>query len=163
MESPALPVDRRFQEPGILGLDLGRGCRAAILAILVMAPLPSLLALSALNLVLLGSLIHGVQDAEIVFGVLEVAFRRHPVTAAGRVAPELKILLEQLLGCATHAQIGPVAVKHVVAVERYVAARVMAHTSTTAAAATSAATRTMVAATHAFHVHSVAVALSSCR
>ena len=148
---------------GILGLDPGRGRHTAVLAILVMAPLPSLLALSALDLVLLGSLIHRVQDAEIVFGVLEVAFCRHPVTAAGRVAPELKILLEQLLGGATDPQIGPVAVENVVAVERYVAARVMAHTPTAAAAPTSAATRTMVAATHAFHVHSAAVALSSCR
>ena len=58
-----------------------------------------------------------------MFGVLEVALRHHPVAAAGRVAAELEIFLEQLLRRAADAQVRPVAVEDMVAVERNTAAR----------------------------------------
>ena len=45
-------------------------------------------------LLLLRGLVHGVQDAKVVLGVLEVAFGHHPVAGAGRVPAELEILLE---------------------------------------------------------------------
>ena len=77
--------------------------------------------LLAVLLVLLRRLVHRVQDAEIVLGVLEVALRHHPVAAAGRIAAELQVFLEQLLRRSADAQIRTVAVEHVVAVERDVA------------------------------------------
>ena len=67
---------------------------------------------------LLRRLVHGVEDAEIVLGVLEVAFRHHAVAAAGRVAAELEVFLEQLLGGAADAQVRSIAVEDVVSVER---------------------------------------------
>ena len=96
-------------------------------------------------------LVDGVDDAEVVLGVLEIALGHHAVTAAGRVAAELEIFLEQLLGRAADAQVGTVAVEDVVAVEGDVAALVPGGTAATATAATAAA---VVPATHAFHVHS---------
>ena len=126
-------------------------------------------------LLLRGGLVHQIENAEIVLGVLEIALGHHPVAAAGRVASQLQIFLKQLLGCAADADVGTIAVEHVVAVERNSASRMMAHTpatttTTTTAAATAAATTAssataagaLVAATHAFHVHSVAVVLSRC-
>ncbi len=112
--------------------------------------------LAVLRLVLLRRLVHGVQDTEIVLRVLEVALRHHPVATAGRVAAELEIFLEQLLSRPADPKIGAVAVEYVVAVERDPAAMV-----TNAASAASAA-RPVVSSTHAFHVHSNAVALSCC-
>ena len=72
-----------------------------------------------------------------MLGVLEIALRHDPVAAAGRVAAELEILLEQLLRRAADAQIRAVAVEYMVAVERNVAALV----PDAAAAATPAAAR----------------------
>ena len=134
---------------------------AAVVAALVWPPL--VLAVPLL-LALLRRLVHRVQDAEIVLGVLEIALRHHPVAGAGRVAAELQVFLEQLLGGAADADVGAVAVEHVVAVERD-AAGVMADrtaSSATAAASTTASTaaRTMATSTHTFHVHAVAVTLS---
>src|SRR6185437_10711070 len=71
-----------------------------------------------LRLVLLRRLVHRVQDAEVVLGVLEIAFRHHSITRGCRIPPELQILLEQLLRRAAHPQVRAVAVEHMVAVER---------------------------------------------
>ena len=53
-----------------------------------------------------------------MFRVLEERFRHHPVSTAGRVAAELQIFFEKLLGGAADADFGPVAVENVVAIER---------------------------------------------
>ena len=108
--------------------------------------------LLAVLLALLRRLVHRIQDAEIVLGVLEVALRHHPVAAAGRVAAELEVFLEQLLRRPADAQIGTIAVEHVVAVERYAAASTTPVMPQPAAAATPAATWSVAASTHAFHV-----------
>jgi hypothetical protein len=119
---------------------------------------------AALLLLLLRRLVHRVQNAEIVLGVLEEAFRLHPVSAAGRVAAKLEVFLKKLLGGATDADIRPIAVEDVVAVQRNPAALVADSAAATASAATTSAATAgaMVAATHAFHVHAYDVALSHC-
>ena len=78
--------------------------------------------LLTLPLALLRRLVHRIEDAEIVLGVLEVALRHHPVAAAGRVAAKLEVLLEQLLRRPADAQVRTVAVEDVVAIERDTAA-----------------------------------------
>jgi hypothetical protein len=126
---------------------------------LIAAALASPLAL------LRGGLVHQVQNPEIVFGVLQVAFRHHSVATAGRVAAELQVFLEQLLRGAANADVRTAAVEDMVPVKRDTARHVMAYSAATSAAtATPAATsaRAMVAATHAFHVHTGAVVLSRC-
>ena len=77
---------------------------------------------AALLLVLLRGLVHRVEDAEIVLGVLEIALRHHAVARASSVPPELQVFLEQLLRGAAHAHVRAVAVEDVVTVKRDVAA-----------------------------------------
>jgi hypothetical protein len=93
--------------------------------------------------------------------MLEVALGHHTVTATGRVAAKLEIFLEQLLRRSADAEVGPVAVEHVVAVHRNAAAATTALVSeaaTATATTAAAATGSMAASTHAFHiVHTVAV------
>ena len=134
--------------PGLGLLGLGRW----LAAILAVGPARAALLLAVL-LALLRRLVHRVQDAEIVLGVLEIALRHHPVAAAGRVAAELEVFLEQLLRRPADAQIGTIAVEHVVAVERNAAASTAPVMPQPATAATPAATWSMAASTHAFHVH----------
>ena len=149
-----------------LGRTLAIVVALETLVLLVIAALVSLrmllLARLAVRLPLLLRLVHGVQDAEVMFRVLEERFRRYPVTAAGRVAPKLQIFLEKLLGSAADADFGPIAIENVVAIERNSAARMMADGTARSSTATTTA-RAMVAATHALHVHTVAVELSHCR
>lgn len=102
-----------------------------------------LLLLLALRLALLCRLVHGVQDAEIMLRMLEIAFRLHPVPAAGRVAAELEILLEQLLRGAAQPDIRTIAVEHMVPIQRNTATGVVA--DITAAATTTAATASTTA------------------
>src|SRR6185312_11664245 len=104
-----------------------------------------LLALAALLLVLLRCLVHRIQYAEIVFGVLKVAFRHDTVAAAGRIPAKLQIFLEELLRRPADPHIGTVAVEDVISIERR-----------------SATARAVVAATHALHVHTGVVVLSRC-
>ncbi len=77
-----------------------------------------LLTFVPLLLALLGGLVHGVENTEIMFRVLEIGFCKNAVASSGRVASQLEILLEQLLRRTTDPQIGPVTVKHMVAVQR---------------------------------------------
>ena len=112
------PADRRCRAPGLRLVGLARRLGALLVAI---GPALAGLLLAVL-LTLLRRLVHRVQDAEIVLGVLEIALRHHPVAAAGRVAAKLEVLLEQLLRRAADAEIGAVAVEDVVAVERNAAA-----------------------------------------
>jgi hypothetical protein len=109
-------------------------------------------------------LIHQVEDAEVVLGMLEIALRHHAVAATRRVTAQLQVLFEQLLGGAADPYVRPIAVEDVISIEWNPTARVMAYTAATATAATPATTtaRTVVAASHAFHVHTVAVVLSRC-
>jgi hypothetical protein len=109
-------------------------------------------------------LVHQVEDAEVVLGMLEITLRHHAVATTGRVAAQLKVFLEQLLGGAADPYVRPIAVEDMVPIEWNPAARVMAHTAATATAATPATTTAgaMIAASHAFHVHIVAVVLSRC-
>ncbi len=46
--------------------------------------------------------LHGPNDAEVVFGVLQVAFRQDAVASGGRITGELLVLLENVLGVAAH-------------------------------------------------------------
>jgi len=109
-----------------------------------------------LLLLLLSRLVHRIQNTEVVFGVLKKPFGLHPVAAAGRVPAKLEVFLEELLRGTADADIGAVAVKDVVAVKRN-ATGLMANSSATSTAATA---RSVVAATHTFHVHAYDVALS---
>ena len=126
------------------------------------AALTALLGTALLGL--LNRLVHRVDNAKIMLGVLEVALRHYPVPATGRVAAELQVFLEQLLRGAAHADIGAAAVKNMVAVQRDIAAALMANLTTTAATATAASTTrtaTMLPSAHALHiVHFSPVALS---
>ena len=130
---------------------------AAFIAILVLATL------RRLRLALLGRLVHGVQDTEIVLRVLEIALGIDPVAAAGRVAAKLEVFLEKLLRRAAHAHIRAIAVENMVPVHGDIGATaVVPHSSPATAATTAPAAGAMVAATHAFYVHTSAVALSGC-
>jgi hypothetical protein len=87
-------------------------------------PILAILRLVAALLILLmlhRGLVHGVQDAEVMFRMLEIAFRHHAIPAAGRIAPKLEVFFEKLLRRAAQPQIRPVRVKNMVAVERLAA------------------------------------------
>ena len=104
---------------------------------------------------------HGTQDPEIVFRVLEISFRRYPVTGAGRIPPDLKVFLEQLLGSAPQPDIRTNGIEYMVAIERLVAIPAPTAASVPELSATATATTATVAAamalatTHALHVHSL--------
>jgi len=119
----------------------------------------------AIRLTLLLRLIHGVKDTEVMLRMLEERLGRHPVAAARRIATKLKVFFEKLLGRAANTDLRPVAVENVVPIERDAAPRRMADRAAgpTVTTAATTATRAMVAATHALHVHTVAVVLSHCR
>lgn len=91
---------------------------ATRLPAILVGPLTLLLAFVALLLALLGGLVHGVENTEVVLRVLEIGFCKNAVASSGRVAAKLEILLEQLLRRTTNPEIGPVTVKHMVAVQR---------------------------------------------
>ncbi len=106
-----------------------------------------LVTLLTLHLALLGSLSHGIQNAEIMFRVLEIRFGQNTVARTGRIASQLKILLEKLLSGPAHPHIGTIAIEHMVAVQRRLPIGV-ARSTTTAG--------TMMTASHTFHVHGFA-------
>jgi hypothetical protein len=86
--------------------------------------------------------------------MLEIAFRHHAVARAGRVAAQLEVFLEQLLGGAANADIRAVAVEDVVAVQGLMPAATAGLAKTAAAAtATTTAMAMAAAAAHPFHVH----------
>ena len=100
------------------------GLFATFLAFRPIRPILAILRLIAALLILLmlhRGLVHGVQDAEVMFRMLEIAFRHHAIPAAGRIAPELEVFFEKLLRSAAQPQIRPVRVKNMVAVERLAA------------------------------------------
>ena len=88
-----------------------------------------------------------------MLGVLEIAFRHHPVAAAGRVAAELQVFLEQLLGRAADADVGPLLSKTWLRLSG-ILPPCGGVSAAAATAATAAATRAMATSTHTFHVHS---------
>mgnify|MGYP003365099879 CR=1 FL=1 len=47
-----------------------------------------------LDLTLLGSLIHRVENAKIMLGMLKIGFSENTVACTGRIPPKLKIFLE---------------------------------------------------------------------
>jgi hypothetical protein len=100
---------------------------------------------------LLCRLVDRVQNAKIMFGILEIAFCHHPVARAGRIPPQLQVFLEQLLRSAANPQIRAAAVKDMVPVQRDVAAILPG----ASAAATAAATAPVGTSAHAFHVHPI--------
>src|ERR1700722_756740 len=101
------------------GALLGLGATRRHLVLVAIGPALALLVLAAVPLLpLLSRLVHRVQNAEIVLGVLKIAFRQHPVAARGRVTPKLQIFLEQLLGGAADADVRSAAVEDMIAVER---------------------------------------------
>jgi hypothetical protein len=104
---------------------------AVIVALVIVALLvvPALVGLRllllrclAVRLSLLLGLVHGVQDTEVMFCMLEESFRCYPVTTAGRIAAKLQVFFEELLSRAADADVRPVAVENVVAIERNSAA-----------------------------------------
>ena len=135
---------------------VGRDTVAA-LVIAAMTLLRAIL-LTAL-LVLLRRLVHRIQDAKVMFRMLEIGLGGDPVAATGRVTAQLQILLEQLLGRAANADVRPAAVKDMVAIERDITAGMVPDATTTTGSAASTATLAMSAAAHSFHVHSFAVVL----
>ena len=154
--------------PGI-GLVAG-ACRAPIGVVAVpRIHLPAILALSgppllAVLLPLLRGLVHRIQNAEIMLGVLEVALRHHPVATAGGITAKLEIFLEQLLRRAANANVRPVAVEHVVAVERDTPASAAALVAKPASTATTTTTTgTVIASAHALNIHNFSVTLSIMR
>lgn len=102
----------------------------ALIALRVLLLLRSLTA--ALTLLL--GLIHGVQDTEVMFGVLEECLGRHPVSTTCRVATKLEVFFKQLLGGASDTDFRPVAIENMVAIQRDSAARMMANWPAAAAA-----------------------------
>ena len=113
--------------------------------------------LVGLHLLLHGG--HGTQDSEIVFGVLEISFRRYPVPGAGRIPADLKIFLEQLLRSASKPDVRTNRIEYMAAVERLVAIPAPTTASVpelpaTATTATVAAAMAL-ATTHALYVHSL--------
>lgn len=125
----------------------------AIRAFLPFRTLPILRLIPALLILLMlhRGLVHGVQDAEVMLGMLEIAFRHHAIPAAGRIAPKLEVFFEKLLRRAAQPQIRAVRIKYMVAVQRLTAT--LATTPATMTELT-APTMTMTApAAHALHVH----------
>jgi hypothetical protein len=110
----------------------------ALLVVPALVGLRMLLLLRRLTvrLALLLGLVHRVKNAEVMFRVLEEGFCRHPISTAGRVAAELEIFFEQLLGGAADADFRPVAVENMVAIERNASARMMANGTTGSATTT---------------------------
>ena len=90
--------------------------RLTIFAVLLIRTLTLLLALHPLLLALLSSLIHGIQNAKIMLGMLKIGFSKNTVTRSRCIPPELKIFFEKLLRRTTDAEIGTVAIKYMVAV-----------------------------------------------
>jgi hypothetical protein len=109
-----------------------------------------------IGLALLLSLVHGVQDAKVMFRMLEERFCGYPIATTGGIATELQVLLKQLLGGSADADIGSITVENMVAIKRNPAARMMTDWSTAGSTtATTIAARAMIAATHALHVHTL--------
>lgn len=112
-----------------------------------------------LLLVLRGCLVDGADDPEVMLRMLEVAFSHHAIAGTCGIAPELKILLKQLLRRSANAQVGAIAVEDVVAVQRNAAiaaaGALVAHSAAiaTATSATIGAITAMAATTHTFYIH----------
>ena len=118
----------------------------ALVAVVLLVT-PALVALRVLLLwglsgwlALLLRLIHRVQDTKVMFRVLEEGFSGNPISAAGRVAAELEVFLEKLLGGTADTDVRPIAVKNVVAIERNATARIMANGAAAAGSTTTATT-----------------------
>ena len=118
-------------------LALGAALTLAVVVALVAVALLVVPALIGLRVLLLGSLairralllrlVHRVQDTEIMFRMLKERLCCDPVAAAGGVPAKLEVFLKKLLRRAADADFRAVAVEDVVAVERHVTARVVAH------------------------------------
>jgi hypothetical protein len=102
-------------------------------------------------------LVHGVQDAEVMLRMLEIAFRHHAIPAAGRIAPKLEVFFEKLLRRAAQPQIRAVRIKNVVAVKRLAAT--LAATPATMAELAAPTMSVTAPAAHALHVHLYCVSL----
>jgi hypothetical protein len=98
---------------------------------------------------------HGVENAEVMLRVLEIALGHHPVARPCRIPTKLKIFFEQLLRCPAQPHIRPARIENVVPIHRLMAGLAELPTAAAAAASTPApaAPVTMAAATHALYVH----------
>ncbi|GBR30769.1 hypothetical protein AA0473_2354 [Acetobacter orleanensis NRIC 0473] len=99
-----------------------------------------------LLLALLSSLRHGVHDAEIMFGMLKIGFRRNTITRTRRVPTMLEIFFKKLLSRPAHTDIGAVAVKNVIPVHRDLTVQMPGRTTTPTAGA-------MISGSHPFYIH----------
>ena len=127
---------------------------------LAFGPILAILRLVAALLILLmlhRGLVHGVQDAEVMLRMLEIAFSHHAVPAAGRIAPKLEVFFEKLLRRAAQPQIRAVRIKNVVAVKRLAAT--LAATPATMAELAAPTMSVTAPAAHALHVHLYCVSL----
>jgi len=151
-----------FQAGGAVAVLRFAGVVALVVAALavVLVALATLVAVAAvlLRLVLLLHGGHGAQDAEVMLRMLEIALGAHAITATGRIAAELEVFLEKLLGRSAQPDIRAAGIKDMVAVERLIApvsAPTAACGAKLPAAAAIATTAAMAMATaHALHVHS---------
>jgi len=78
-------------KPGAAGLRFAAIFRL-VAAFATLRPFRAVLRLITTLLVLLmlhRGLVHGVQDAEVMLRMLEIAFRHHAIAAAGRIAAKL--------------------------------------------------------------------------
>ncbi|WP_333490102.1 hypothetical protein [Acidocella sp. MX-AZ03] len=81
-----------------------------------------------------------------MLGVLVISLAQHPVGGGGGIAGQLRIFVIKLLSGAAHPHFRAGAVEHMITVERNTILLV-------AKPAAAAATGTVVASTHALHIH----------
>jgi hypothetical protein len=118
---------------------------SALLAPWLVAPPRMAATLMAVHLartltLLRGGLVHQVQNAKVVLGVLKVTLGHHAVATARRVASQLQVFLEQLLRGTAHPDVRAIAVEDVVPIKWDAAPGVVAHSAAATTATTSAAT-----------------------
>jgi hypothetical protein len=100
----ALPGVRAF---GCYGLTF----LCAVFSVVILGLLTETLVIALLELRRRLGRLHGTHDAEVVFGVLEIAFGHHPVARGVRVPRKLQILLVDVRGAAPHLHIRPSALE----------------------------------------------------
>lgn len=115
---------------------------ALLLAVLAGAVAPALIAAARHEAA------HGLDHAEIMVGILPVSFGGDPIARGRRFTRQRLVLVENLMGIATHSHIRPAAIENLVSIRRTVRivvvvllVLIVATAATCAAATIAAATR----------------------
>jgi hypothetical protein len=87
-----------------------------------------------------------------MFGMLEIGFSRHAVTAPRRITAELEIFFKKLLCCASDPYIGAMTVKNMIPVHWNLAIQLPGRSIAPVGA--------MVSGTHPFYIHGFITVLS---